>query len=106
RQVRLTDSPGGALIGRDRSLQCETVSKAIFWLAHAGGGGGGGGPKASIRMLSLWADPPIAKRGPLLRPVPKVVFPHRCRPSLGGSFVQPVPPPVSEAQATLLAGRK
>ena len=64
------------------------------------------GLQAFIKILPPWADPPISKRGPLLRPVPEVVFPHRCRPSLGGSFVQLVPPPVSEAQANLLAGRK
>jgi hypothetical protein len=44
RQGRLTASPGGALSGRDRPLQCEKVSKAFHvQLAHAGGGGGGGG---------------------------------------------------------------
>src|SRR5579864_5840357 len=71
RHGRLTAHLGGALIGRDRPLQCEKVSKANALSARAAGGGGevGGsyGPSfpdripAAIGRSQLFFEPPVGR---------------------------------------------
>ena len=55
RHGRLTASPGGALTGRDRPLQCETVSKAtwLFGSRTQEVVGADGGPKGHFQIVSL-----------------------------------------------------
>src|SRR5258708_39206051 len=69
RQGRPTASPGGALIGRDRPLQCEKVSKATVFVSTRSGWWGG-----EVEAGRLWeghlfvgSSPPVfQKRGPPL----------------------------------------
>jgi hypothetical protein len=91
RQGRLTASPGGALSGRDRSLQCEKVSKAFPCSA-----------RARRRWWGWWrADRPLAM--PIgFRPFwPEPVFSGR--PSRGGFLL--VPAAVAQRRLPCFQGR-
>lgn len=65
RHGRLTASPGGALTGRDRSLQCEKVSKAtsVTVRSRTQEVVGEVGANGFIRVISFLRQSP--KRGPL-----------------------------------------
>jgi hypothetical protein len=80
RHGRLRASPGGALTGRDRPLQCKKVSKTTLSYARARRRWWGGWRPKAFWVTSK-AAPDIEKRGPRLRPFLRASCSQMCRPT-------------------------